>query len=222
MPQNHMYKVAYSLPAKQREAYAEMEKYAVLQLQDGVVNAVNAASLITKLLQIASGTVYDEQGNSLFVENGRYQLITDLVKAREHSVVFFNWKHQLQALQGYFQKEGITYCVLDGTVKSTDRVKAVREFQQGYYRACLAQPQSTAHGLTLTKATTTIWSSPTYNLELFIQGNHRIYRAGQNKRTETLLVTANGTIETEVYRKLQNKDDKQIDFLNLIKTLSSV
>jgi len=220
MPKNHVYRVSYSLPPQQRAAYDEMEKFALLQLKDGVVNAVNAASLVTKLLQIASGSVYDEQGSPLSVENGRYQLIADLAKAREHSIVFFNWKHQAAALQGYFQKEGITYCLLDGTVKAHERANAVREFQKGYYRVCLAQPQSTAHGLTLTKGTTTIWSSPTYNLELFIQGNHRIYRAGQEKRTETLLITAPGTIETKVYQKLQAKDDKQVDFLNLIKTLS--
>ena len=36
----------------------------------------------------------------------------------------------------------------------------------------------------------TIWASPTYNLEHWLQGNRRIYRAGQTQKTETIVVLA--------------------------------
>lgn len=222
IPKNHRYPVPYSLTPQQRAAYGEMEKNAILEIsQSEVVTAVNAAVLVGKLLQIASGTVYDEQGNPVSIEDDRYQLVTDLVKARKHSVVFFNWKHQAAALTRLFDKEGITYCVLDGTTKERDRPQFVEDFQKGLYQVCLAHPQSAAHSLTLTKATATIWCSPTHNLEHFLQGNRRIHRAGQTKRTETLLVTAKGTIEEEIYQRLASKDKKQLSFLNLIKVLSS-
>jgi SNF2 family DNA or RNA helicase len=72
----------------------------------------------------------------------------------------------------------------------------------------------------LTRATTAIWASPTYNLEHFIQGNHRIYRAGQTRKTETILVTAKGTIEHRVYQILTSKDRKQSDFLHMLQELA--
>lgn len=221
IPKNNVYTIAYTLTPSQRAAYDFMEKHAILEVsQNEVINAVNAAALITKLLQISSGAVYDESSNPISIEGSRYQLINDLVAARDHSLVFFNWKHQANHLEELFNKNGITSCRIDGTVGANQRSQVIRDFQKGFYQVCLAQPQSAAHGLTLTKATTAIWASPTYNLEHFLQGNRRIYRAGQDRKTETILITAKGTVEKKVYAKLQQKDIRQLDFLNILKALS--
>jgi SNF2 family DNA or RNA helicase len=219
IPENHIYKVPFVLSPELRKAYKEMERHAILLLEDGkIIDAVNAAVVTTKLLQIASGAVYDESNTIIHLEGSRYQLIHDLVAARSHTLVFFIWKHQAKFLEELFTKSEIPYCKIDGTTK--DKAKVVREFQRGYYQVCLAQPQSAAHGLTLTRATTAIWASPTYNLEHFIQGNHRIYRAGQTRKTETILVTAKGTIEQRVYQILTAKDERQMDFLHMLQELA--
>jgi len=221
MPKNHMYPVHYNLPFAHRKAYDELERHAVLLTKNNeVVNAVNAAALVTKLLQVASGSVYDEDSNVVEVDTARYELIADLADARPHTLIFFNWRHQVEALQAALKQRGLTSCVLDGSTSVQDRARYVSEFQEGLYRVCLAHPQSAAHGLTLTRATTAIWASPTYNLEHFLQGNRRIYRAGQTKRTETILVTAKGTLEEKVYTKLKDKDERQLDFLKFISALS--
>ena len=219
IPANHMYKVPFTLSPELRKAYDQMETHALLMLEEGkVIDAVNAAVVTQKLLQIASGALYDESSSIVHLEDSRYQLVRDLVAARNHSLVFYIWKHQGQALEELFKANGIPYCVIDGNTKN--KAQVVREFQRGYYQVCLAQPQSAAHGLTLTKATTAIWASPTYNLEHFIQGNHRIYRAGQTRKTETILVTAKGTIEPHVYRILTQKDERQMDFLQMLQELA--
>lgn len=220
IPANHIYHMKYNPSPRQLQAYSDMEKYAIIEVSQGeVVNAVNAAALVTKLLQISSGAVYDESGNVVHIEDDRYQLITDLVAARDHSLVFFNWKHQAEALEAHFKAAGITCAKIDGTVKAPERARIVKEFQDGYYQVLLAHPQSSAHGLTLTRATTTIWASPTYNLEFFLQGNRRIYRAGQTQKTETILICAKNTMEADVYKKLNAKDAKQLDFLGIVKSL---
>jgi len=220
LPRNHMYELNYTLTPKQRAAYEHMAQHAILEVtQNEIINAVNAAALITKLLQIASGTVYDESNASIHIENNRYQLVTDLVAARNHSLVFFHWKHQAKCMEDLFHANGITCCRIDGTVTGKDRTQIIRDFQKGYYQVCLAQPQSAAHGLTLTRATTAIWASPTYNLEHFIQGNRRIYRAGQDRKTETILVVAKNTIEEKVYDRLREKEIRQIDLLQLLRAL---
>ena len=220
LPENVVNQMYYTLTPKQLAAYEFMADNAILEVKKGeIINAVNAAALVTKLLQIASGTVYDEFGTAINIEDGRYQLISDLVAARSHSLVFFNWRHQADKLEEIFRKEGITCCRIDGTVK--DKAPVVRDFQNGLYQVCLAQPQSAAHGLTLTRATTAIWASPTYNLEHFVQGNRRIYRAGQTRRTETILLTARNTIEEKVYQKLDKKGVRQLDFLSILKALAT-
>ena len=77
-------------------------------------------------------------------------------------------------------------------------------------------PQSTSHGLTLTKATTAIWCSPTYSAEHFQQFNRRIHSAGQDQKTETRLITAKNTWEKQVYKKLNGKLGKMENLLHIL------
>lgn len=223
IPANHTYSVPYHMSPKQAKAYQQMERDAITMLNDGkVITTVNAAGVMTKLLQIASGASYFEglEGDDYAsIDNGRYELVSDLVEQRDHSVVFFNWTHQREELIKEFKKRGITYAVIDGNTSDKARKEAVDLFQSGFYRVLLAHPQSAAHGLTLTKGTATIWASPTYNLEHFLQGNRRIYRAGQTQKTETIVVLAPGTVEDKVYAKLQEKDARQGNMLELLKEL---
>lgn len=216
IPPNHNYIIPYELPPKVQAAYDKMEADAVLQLKTGKITAINAAALVTKLLQICSGAVYDSDGSYHVIDTDRYTLVAQLVQERKHSIVFFNWQHQRDLLIEEFKKNGITYAVIDGQTSDNARVQIVNDFQAGFYRVLLAHPKSAAHGLTLIKATSTIWASPTYNLEFWLQGNRRIYRAGQTQRTETVNIIADRTREERVYRILTGKDTKHLNFLEVL------
>ncbi len=221
IPPNFEYQLTYHLTPRQLVAYARMERDAIVQIGTGFVSAINAAGVMTKLMQIASGAAYNEGGEYSLVDTGRYEMAADIIEQRTGStVVFFNWRHQKEELIKEFERREITYTVIDGSVKDCDRKTAVDHFQAGFYRVLLAHPQSAAHGLTLVKATTTLWVSPTYNLEHFLQGNKRIYRAGQTQKTETIVILADGTIETAVYAKLQQKNVRQADLLDILKELA--
>ena len=115
------------------------------------------------------------------------------------------------------EARGITFALLDGETPDGEREEIVRNFQAGYYRALFAHPRSAAHGLTLIKATRTIWASPTYNLEHFSQGNRRIHRAGQTEKTETIVIVAEGTIDEKVYLALQEKRVRMDSLLEELK-----
>lgn len=218
IPENHNFVVPFELDApKLAAAYEEMRTEAVAKLDTGDVTAINAAAVVTKLLQIASGAVYDENGAYHVVDNSRYELVGQLVEERKHSVVFFLWEHQRDLLIEEFDKRKITWTLIDGSVSSKKRDSAVQDFQHGFKRVLLAHPASAAHGLTLTKGTSTIWASPTYNLEHYLQGNRRIYRAGQTQRTETVNVIAEGTIEEKVYQVLNDKNARMVNLLEVLR-----
>jgi SNF2 family DNA or RNA helicase len=218
IPENHKYVIPYELTPEQLRVYTQMKEDQLMQLRSReYISAPTAATVATKLLQIASGAVYDEQGSWHLIDKERYQLVMDLVEARKHCVVFFLWQHQKECLIEEAKKRGITYGVLDGTVVSDrEREETVSYFQSGLYRIILAHPQSAAHGLTLTRGTTTIWASPTYNLEHFLQGVKRIHRAGQTERTETITIVAQGTIETKVMTALEGKRLNMENLLSLL------
>lgn len=231
IPENHKYAVPYELSKNQRNVYDQMELTQLALLygttveqvkkrmlgedntQPKMVSAVNAAAVATKLLQIASGAVYEDSETYHLVDTGRYELVLDLAEERPHTVIFFLWKHQKEYLVAEATKRGLTHCVIDGSVNINKRNEAVDLFQKGMYRICFVHPQSGAHGLTLTRGTATIYASPTYNLEHYTQGLKRIYRAGQTEKTETITVVAPGTIEERVWKALQNKQVLMDDLL---------
>jgi len=206
MPKNIVRKVSIKLPSRLMAQYLKMEKDSILQLKGAKVLAINGAVLYTKLLQIASGSVYNDDGTFSLLDDQRYDLVLDLVQEREHSIVAFQWEHQRDALCAGATKRGITYATIDGKTTTKERLRIVDFFQKGFYQVIFAHPKSAAHGLTLTRGTATIWASPTINLEWFEQFNHRIYRAGQTQRTETIVVCATGTRDDEVYEGCLAKD----------------
>ena len=216
IPPNHQYTLPYVLSPKQLRTYKEMEKTQIALLsKDSAVTAINAAAVTTKLLQIASGAVYEHSEKYHLIDSGRYEMVLDLVEERKHSIVFFLWQHQRDLLIKEAQKRKIKYCVFDSNASQTARAEMVRDYQAGFYQVIFGHPASMAHGLTLTQGTATIWPSPTYNLEHFKQGNKRHDRNGQTSKTETIVVVAPGTLEETVYKKMQDKNIRMLNLLDL-------
>ena len=206
IPENFVTEYRIDLSPKLRKQYADMMAIAATMLADGkFLMATNAASVHQKLMQMASGAVYTETGTYSVLDDQRSELVMDLIEERESCVVAFNWRHQRHGLEAAAKKRKISYAVIDGTVNDAKRREAVEQFQNGDIRCIFAHPQSAGHGLTLTKGTTTIWTSPTYNAEHYKQFNHRIYRAGQTRRTETIHISARDTIDEKVFSKLGDK-----------------
>lgn len=219
IPPNKKTEYLIDLPPKLRRQYSDMMNIAAALLDSGkLITAVNAAAVHQKLMQIASGAVYDERGKYVVLDDQRSELVADLIEEREQCVVAFNWRHQRIGLEKACKKRGFSYAVIDGTIGDAKRIEAVSGFQDGSVRVLLAHPQSAGHGLTLTAGTTTIWTSPTYNAEHYKQFNHRIYRGGQTRKTETIHITARDTIDETVYSKLNTKLTSMQILLDLMET----
>ena len=207
-------------PAVQK-MYKTLSEESVLYTKQGTINAVNAGARVKKLLQLVSGAVYDEQGDAKYIHQQRYDMIMDLLEVRKHSLVAFNWRHERNALTALADKRGYTYEIIDGETNPQKRVDIVQRFQAGQIKVLFAHPQSASHGLTLTKATTCIWCSPTYNAEHFQQFNRRIHRSGQTSKTETILIAARNTWEETVYEKLNGKLGKMENLLHILNKLNN-
>lgn len=217
IPPNHTYPVSFTMPARLQSQYLKLEEHTILELEKGEVVAVNAAVLRNKLLQLCSGAVYTQGGKYEVLDTSRYELVSELVKERKHSIVFFNWAHQKEELIRLLTKEGVTHGVIDGNTPIAKRKALVASYQAGFLQTMLLHPQTGAHGLTLTRGTATIWCSPIYQADFLKQGKHRIWRGGQTQRTETILVQAEGTVEEKVYARLNGKSERMISFLDLMK-----
>jgi len=208
--------VGFTLPPALRKPYDQMAQDSLISLTTNDITAANAAVLMGKLLQLASGAVYNNDGGREVFATDRYELILDLIEQRDSCVVAYNWGHQLDELCKLAKSRKITYACINGASSTDERKKAVEDFQKGDIKVIFAHPKSAAHGLTLTRGTTTIWASPTWSSEQYEQFNRRIYRAGQTRKTETIHIMAHDTVEEHVYNKLQGKLDQQATLLELL------
>ena len=220
LPDNIVRTVNTKLTPNVQKQYRLLAEDSVLYTKHGTINAINAAARVKKLLQLVTGAVYDQDGVTQFVHQERYDIVMALVAQRSCSLVAFNWRHEREALVELAQKEGFSYEVIDGEVKAPKRKEIVERFQAGQIKVLFCQPQSASHGLTLTRANTVIWCSPTYNAEHFQQFNQRIYRAGQTQKTETIMIQARNTWEPEVYKKLNTKLGRMENLLHILKEVS--
>jgi SNF2 family DNA or RNA helicase len=216
IPPNRERFMVYEPTAKLLKLYRDLEKETIMVLKDKVVSAVNAAVLRNKLLQVASGAVYTGDESYEFLDDGRYEFILDLVNERQHSVVFFNWRHQRDGLVKFAQSRGVEHAVIDGSTPLKRRAEIVEAYQKGFYQTLFLHPETGAHGLTLTKGTATIWSSPVYRADFLKQGLHRVYRGGQTKPTETIKVEAARTVERKVYERVGEKSGRMTNFLEVL------
>lgn len=206
IPENLHYAVPLQLSKKHLATYREMEDFSLAVLANTTITAINGAAVATKLLQISSGAVYDDSGGYTKVASERYELVLDLVEARKHSIVFYQWEHQLEELLAEAKSRKISHVVWN-----PDKPEIEKQFQAGFFQVLFAHPASAGHGLTLTKGTATIWASPTYNLEWWKQGYKRVHRIGQTEKTENIVVVAEGTIDERAWNALQMKQFKMED-----------
>ncbi len=198
----------FELGAEHQEMYDVFFRDAYAEFLNAPLSAVNAGSFAQKLLQLSSGAVYTDDGNYQIFNDDRTQMVLDLADEYPQCVVFYMWRHQLESLKMHANNRKLSYEVWDSS-----KPYLAQKFQEGEYRILFAHPASAGHGLTLTKAQATIWASPTYNLEHYLQGIKRIHRIGQKQKTQSVMVLANTELERKVYKALRGKE------MNLVKLL---
>jgi len=220
MPECITKDIVVKLPKKVMDTYHDLQLEMQTLLDSGVViSAVHAGALLQKLQQITTGCVY-ANGNMEPIYDERYELVLDLVQEVNQSLVAFNYKHEVEGLKRVAEKRKIRYAVINGDTPVNQRNKIVAQYQANELDVIFAHPQSAGHGLTLTEGTRTIWASPTYNAEHYVQLNRRLYRAGQTKRTEIIRIIAQDTVQERIYNKLDGKTQSLDDTLSLLRELA--
>ena len=220
MPEQTINTLYTSLPNKVKAQYDMFAEDSVLYTGKVTFSAVHAGAKVKKLLQLCTGAMYNEDGEPVGIHTERYDMVMDLVEARAHSLVAFNWKHERDHMVVEAEKRKIKYGIIDGDTPVKQRKDYVDRLQAGQLQVVFCHPQSAGHGLTMTKATSIIWASPTYNAEHFQQFNRRIYRAGQTQKTEIIQIAARNTWEPAVYEKLHGKLNRMEELLHVLNKLT--
>src|SRR5574337_453042 len=193
----------------QAEYYETMRKKAYIEYQSGGVTAVNAAVKLNKLMQISAGAVKNDEGQVIEIGcEDRIRALLELYEAtpQKKLVVFATYRATIEMLLRELQKHKIHARAIHGDVPHTLRGQYIDQFQTGSLNVLVLQPQSSAHGITLTASSTIVWFSLIPSNELYNQGNARIVRPGQTRKT-VIYMFVSSSAERHVAKILQNKGD---------------
>ena len=209
LPELVMNEVPVKMEGKEQEQYDTLKKEMVLNLGDSEVDAVNAAALSGKLLQMANGAVYDDQGSVLSVHDRKLDALEDIIEAANGKpVMVAHWfKHDLQRIMERFP----------GAVK-IDTEQSIDKWNKGEIGLGLIHPASAGHGLNLqTGGSTLVWFGLTWSLELYQQTNARLWRQGQEDTVVIHHLITQGSIDEQVVRALRRKDSTQAALIDAVR-----
>lgn len=200
--------IPVKLSPQEMKQYKTMEAEQLLHIDDEDVVALNAAAVMTKLLQIANGSVYSHEGNVVRLHDAKLEALLEIIDTTDSPVlIFYSYKHDLAAIK----------TAIPGA-RTLDGPEDIAEWNAGRVQVLLAHPASVGYGLNLQEGGHVIvWYGLAWSLELYQQANARLYRQGQDKPVIIHHLIAEGTVDEQVMRALQEKDMSQAALMAALK-----
>jgi SNF2 family DNA or RNA helicase len=208
MPECILVRHEVRMSEKEMEQYREMEREMVLKIGDDVLDAVNAAALSSKLLQMANGAVYDENRKVIHIHDRKLDALEDLIEAANGKpvLVAYWYQHDRDRIKARFP------------VRDIDTEKDIADWNAGKIPIALIHPASAGHGLNLQEGgSTIIWFGLTWSLELYQQLNARLNRQGQKETVVIQHIVTKGTHDEDVMKSLEKKDAGQSALIEAVK-----
>ena len=217
--------VEHKLPMSEKflQQYDDMESESVLELGDVQIVADNAAAVWGKLLQMASGMVYEtwkekhptREGKMVnkrrphFLHDEKLDELEELLDQLDGKplLLAYHWEESLERILKRFP--WATVLDKEGKYK--------KKWDAGKIRMLIAHPQSAGHGLNLQKATNEMCFFDLHpSLENFLQIIGRLNRQGQKFLVRVHLLLAKGTYDMRVWESLKTKQDGEEALKNRI------
>lgn len=192
-----------------REKYDLFKKDLVLSLKATEITAANAAVLSTKLLQMASGAIYDDDGKIVEIHDKKLDVLEDILEsANGKPILIAYWfKHEMIRIKKRFD------------IREIKTEKDITDWNDKKIKIGLIHPASAGHGLNLQSGSNhLVWFSLPWSLELYQQTNARLYRQGQSRKSVVIShIIAKGTIDENVLLALDRKNITQNALIDALK-----
>ena len=190
---------------KERKLYETLKNDLIIPLENGDIDAANAAALSNKLLQMANGAVYDENRAARVIHNRKLEMLEDLIEsANGQSVLIAYWfKHDRARIVEYLKALGYDPREIKGS-------QDIQDWNDGKIPVALIHPASAGHGLNIQDGGhILIWFGLTWSLELYQQTNARLWRQGQTEVVTIHHIVCKDTVDEDVMKALTEKNVTQ-------------
>jgi len=209
------------LSEEQHKAYRQIVNQAATDIRGSMVTAVNAANLLSKIIQISCGVAYAADGSLARLDFGpRLSVLEELIEENNEKVlVFVPFTGVLEALATELRKRW-SVAIVNGDVSPAKRTQVFREFRtlrDPWILLC--HPDCMAHGLDLTTASLSIWYAPYLKSEKYQQANARTDGSKQTAKIDIARIYATPE-EKRAYAVLEGNGRYQDIVLELSKERS--
>jgi SNF2 family DNA or RNA helicase len=187
------------VPLTNRKPYDEMKREYVTRFGSDQIVAQNAASVTTKLQQMASGFVYNRGGDigSIWFSSHKFDRLEELLaeNQRANTIVAYTYQEELAELKRRFPH-----------AKTMDDPNVIEHWNAGQVELLLAHPKSAGHGLNLQHGGChMVFLSLPWSLELYEQTVGRLHRSGQTKDVWVYVMLTEKSIDERIWAALHDK-----------------
>jgi SNF2 family DNA or RNA helicase len=208
MPECIINEVPVALSEKEWSVYQALKEDMVVDLKDEEIDAVNAAVLSGKLLQMANGAVYNEEKDIIHIHDRKLDALEDLIEGANGKpvLVAYWYNHDLQRIKERF------------SVREIKTSQDIKDWNNGDIPVAVIHPASAGHGLNIQfGGSMIIWFGLTWSLELYQQTNARLWRQGQKSTVVIHHIIAKDTIDEDVMKALRKKEKIQSALIDSVK-----
>lgn len=222
LPERTYNTVWVKLDRSERQQYDRLQRDKIIPLiqgkiatadqdYDSAIVADQAAQLSGKLLQMANGAVYDENGDVVHIHDRKLDALEEIIEAAhgEPVLVFYNYRHDLSRIKQRIPEAK--------TLFESDEMIAA--WNRGDIPILLCHPASAGHGLNLQfGGHIIVWFGLNWSLELYQQANARLHRMGQERSVMIHHIAARDTLDERVMAALEGKGATQQGLLDALKS----
>ena len=210
LPEKIYIKRTVDLTDEQAVIYNRVRKQAIAELNGKQLTAQNVLTQIIRLQQICSGYFKADDGTVQTIPSSKFSELMEVLEEVQGKVVIWaSYTHDLEMIRDLLAKEygQESVRIYYGATSSDDRQQMVIDFQNPDHplRFFVGQPRTGGYGLTLTEASTMIYFSNSYDLEIRLQSEDRCHRIGQKNSVTYVDIVTSNTVDEKILKALREK-----------------
>ena len=197
------------LTTEQLDAYVQMKKTALVEIQKGSLTTTSVLAQLIRLHQIVCGHMATDDGRVIGLSNNRIkELLAILEEHGDKAIIWATYRHDIQEIEKtlatkYGSRSVVTYY---GDTPQNVRQENIRRFQEEEEtKFFIGQPMTGGRGITLTAASLAVFYSNNYDLEIREQAEARNHRIGTEDKVTYIDLVSEGTVDEKIIYSLRNK-----------------
>ena len=176
--------------------YNKMKNDFIVQFEDIEVRAMNAAVVVSKLQQMASGFLYSEDETAWFSRH-KFDRLDEILAENQHAntIIVYNFQAELEELKRRYSN-----------ARTIDQQGVISSWNAGRVELLLVHPKSAGHGLNLQfGGSKMVFLSLPWSLDRYEQTIGRLHRSGQKSAVYCYVLLTDKTVDERIFASLHDK-----------------